>query len=468
MADPLRTSVDLVARVVEFGVAGVNELARLGSEVLLATVLARLGRTVQEDLPEALPNAGDADPAAEADLSPAELIAQGLLVGETRYTRLEVAERAGTTPDEARRLWRALGFPDADDDQRVFSSADIAALAYAAGLVESGVVDPDALVQLARPLGNLMSRLAAAQTGFISEVLGVRMAAGLQAEDPQLPRLLASQALATTRELLPVLEFTTVYAWRRHLAAEVGRALIPSAYGFGADTDRRSAAVGFVDITGFTRLSRNTDLVELAGLLERFETAVLDVVVTHGGRVIKNLGDEILFVAEDPVSAAESVLQMLDVFAADDALPPIHAGIAYGPVLFRGGDVYGPVVNVAARLSSLARKETIRVDEAMAAELQGAGQFVVSARAPRKVRGYAQLRSYRLRRAKRRSSTPGAWPVVQQSDTIGPPGVRMPVIWRSPPVNSFAIRGPTLNRPSESTDDTKPRLERCSGGGLLY
>ncbi len=265
------------------------------------------------------------------------------------------------------------------------------------------IVDADAMVELARPLGNLMSRLAAAQTSFISEVLGARIAAGLVAEDPHLPDRLAAQALVTTQELLPVLELTTLYAWRRHLAAEVGRALFPSGIGIEGDTETRPAVVGFIDMTGYTRLSRNVELADLASLLDRFETVVLDAVVQHGGRVIKNLGDEILFVIEDPVSAAEATLQLLDDLAADDSLPPMHAGLAFGPVLYRGGDVYGPVVNVAARLSSLARKGTIRVDPAMADELGDAQQFHLSTRAPRHVRGYLQLPSYRLRRAKKRS-----------------------------------------------------------------
>jgi adenylate cyclase len=398
--DPLRISADFVARIVELGVAGVNEIARLGSDLLLATILAGLGRS-DEDTPGELADAAASEAIAEADLSPAELITRGLLVGEGRYTRLQVAERAHTTPEEARRLWRALGFPEADDDQRLFTNADVAALAQASGLIDAGVVDADALVDLARPLGNLMSRLAAAQTGFISEVVGARLAEGLTADDPEFASRLASQAVTTTRELLPVLELTTIHAWRRHLAAEVGRALIPSAFTDREEAQTRPAAVGFVDITGFTRLSRNVELTELAGLLDRFEAAVLDVVVRHEGRVIKNLGDEILFVFEDPIAAAEAALELLDVFDADPALPPIHAGLAYGPVLFRGGDVYGPVVNIAARLSSLARKETIRVDLGMAAELHDAKQFTLSARNARHVRGYPLLPSHRLRRSKK-------------------------------------------------------------------
>lgn len=402
MPDPLRSSADFVARIVELGLAGVNEIARLGTDLLLATILAGLGRSEQDTTPGELTDGTAPDAIEAADLSPAELITRGLLVGEGRYTRLEVAERAHTTPEEARRLWRALGFPETNDDQRLFTNADVTALAQATGLIAAGVVDADALVDLARPLGNLMSRLAAAQTGFISEVVGARLAEGLTADDPELASRLAAQAVSTTRELLPVLELTTMHAWRRHLAAEVGRALIPSGFAVGDDAQTRPAAVGFVDITGFTRLSRNVDLTDLAGLLDRFEAAVLDVVVRHEGRVIKNLGDEILFVFEDPIAAAEASLELLDIFDADPTLPPVHAGLAYGPVLFRGGDVYGPVVNIAARLSSLARKETIRVDQAMAAELHDAKQFTLSGRNARHVRGYPLLPSHRLRRSKKR------------------------------------------------------------------
>ncbi len=217
----MRVSADLVARIVELGAAGVNELARLGSNSLLAALLARLG----------LPNTMDVDLVPEEAVSPAEMITRGLLAGEGRYTRLEVAERAGVALDEARRLWRALGFPEVGDEQRVFTSADVAALTDAAALVAADIVDGDGLVELARPLGNLMSRLAAAQTNFISEVLGARMTAGRKVEDPHLPDQLAAQALITTRELLPMLERTTVYTWRRHLAAEVGRALFPNGSG---------------------------------------------------------------------------------------------------------------------------------------------------------------------------------------------------------------------------------------------
>ncbi len=91
------------------------------------------------------------------------------------------------------------------------------------------MLDPDGLVELARPFGHLLSRLAAAQTSFLSDVLGARIAVGHLVEDPASGEHMAGQAVLITEELLPVLERTTVYVWRRHLAAEAGRALLPTA-----------------------------------------------------------------------------------------------------------------------------------------------------------------------------------------------------------------------------------------------
>lgn len=396
--DPVRGSVGFVVRVLELGTAPVRELTRLGSNSLLTALLAALGGPGRDEEDDEL--AAGPGLAEEVGPSQAEWITRGLLAGRGQYTRLQVAEKAGLSSEQARRLWQALGFAVVDGDEPMFTSADVSALTDVAGLIDAGVVDADGAVELARPLGHLLSRLATAQTGVVTEVLGQRLAAGHLPEDPLLPERVAAQAVAITRELLPVLERTTVYVWRRHLATEVGRALLPVAADTEGAADSRPLAVGFVDISGFTRLSQGLAVAELAVLLERFDTLVLDTVVAYGGRVIKNLGDEVLFVTAAPEPAAEIALSLLEHVEADDRLPPVHVGLAFGPVLSRGGDVFGPVVNIAARVASLARRGTIRVDETMADALDGAEQFDLSLRAPRHVRGYLQLRSHRLRRAR--------------------------------------------------------------------
>ncbi len=102
-------------------------------------------------------------------------------------------------------------------------------------------------------------------------------------------------------------------------------------------------------------------------------------------------------VTDDSVSAADTALALMDLINAEEFLPRVHTGLANGPVLHRGGDVFGPVVNIAARIAGLAHQDSIRVDDAMATALGDTDQFTLSPCLPRRVRGYLQLRSHRLR-----------------------------------------------------------------------
>jgi adenylate cyclase len=383
--DSIRSAVQTVASLA----APVCDLSNFGAPSMLAALLTALGVSGSDEQAS-----GAERPVGEQEMSSIGTITEGLLAGEGRYTRSQVADQVGLPLDEVRRLWRSVGFAEVADDQRVFTSADVTVLKDVAELVNAGIVDFDATVVLARPFGQLLSRLAAVQTSLLSNVLGRRIAAGEVADDPQAPERMAEQAVRITRELLPVFERATLYVWRRHLAVEAGRALLPA-------TDPvikkdELAAVGFIDIDGFTRLSRALNTDELAAVLEQFETVVLDTALAHGGRVIKSLGDEVMFFAGDAASAAQIAVTAVDQIATDDRAPSVHAGLAWGPVLNRGGDMFGDVVNIASRVTSLADSGTIRVDQAMADALDGHPQFHVAQRQSTDVRGYRRLRSYRL------------------------------------------------------------------------
>lgn len=377
----------VVGRLSELGGATVTELVKLGRDSLLTALVAAL---------DAL-GAGVSDPDAGQAQGPR--ITRRLLAGDGRLTRAEVAEAAGVELAVATRLWRAVGFPEVGDGHRVFTTADVAALRDAHGLVTAGVVDTSGAVALARPMGQLLSRLAAAHTALVADVLGARLGAqhdaGVELGDPLLDERVTAEAVAATQELLPALERMTLYVWRRHLAAAAGRELVPAA---DQGTDAAPQAVGFIDVSGFTRLSRTTPIPELEDLLDRFEATVWDAVVDGGGRVVKTLGDEVLFLTDTAESAARIVLGVVDEVAQDGVLPPVHAGLAWGPVLHRGGDVYGPVVNIASRLTGLARPGTLRVDQACADQLAGCPDLQLDRRTARAVRGYDHLPSYRLRR----------------------------------------------------------------------
>ena len=131
-------------------------------------------------------------------------------------------------------------------------------------------------------------------------------------------------------------------------------------------------AVCFVDIVGYTTHSKALEEYELVAWIEGFEQVATGTVVDHGGRVIKTIGDEILFTTDDPAAAAEIALALTDRGGdEDDPFPPVRAGIAYGLVVSRLGDVFGPTVNIAARLTSVARPGTVVLDGGAYAALSG-------------------------------------------------------------------------------------------------
>src|SRR5918994_6435837 len=100
-----------------------------------------------------------------------EALERLLLGGPRRYTRLQVAERAGMQPARTQPLWRALGFPDAADDDPAFTDADIEALDVLSQLIDSGFVDADTEASIARAMGQALSRLADWQADMLSDAL---------------------------------------------------------------------------------------------------------------------------------------------------------------------------------------------------------------------------------------------------------------------------------------------------------
>lgn len=303
---------------------------------------------------------------------------EALLGGQRKYTRLQVAEAAGVSPDRTHRLWAAMGFASVGDDDQVFTDGDIEALRVWKVLLETGAFDPAAEVSAARTIGQAVSRLAEWQ---VQEVMArVREANGTEEDIAK---------LATV--LLPVIEGLQAYVWRRHLAAAAGRLLSESP----AEMSTQVMAVGFADIVGFTSTTRHANVEELSVLLENFEENAAEAIAEFHGRVVKTVGDEVLFVADTARDAARIAVRLADPQRA--GLPTLRVGLAMGPVLSRFGDVYGSTVNVAARLTSLAKPGTILVDRTIAAQLEDDGEFRLRSRRPVAVRGFNRLKSWSLR-----------------------------------------------------------------------
>src|SRR3954454_2966110 len=296
-----------------------------------------------------------------------------LLGGPRTLRRREVARAVGISLLSARKLWRALGFPGVNDQDLAFTDADREALDRVVGLVRNDLVDEETAIVCARALGQNTDRLVSWQIEALMENLAARSPSGV-AEDP----------LKVIQQLTPELEKLLIYSFRRQLAGAVSR-LDESAE---AEID---LTVGFADLVSYTRLSRRLPRRELSRLVQRFEGLSSGVVTTGGGRVVKTVGDEVLFIAPKPVAGAVIALSISERMAVDDLVPDVRVGIAHGPVLRSLGDVYGTTVNLASRLTALAQPGTVVTDPQTAKALQDQPDMVLVAQRRRLVRGFGQV-----------------------------------------------------------------------------
>ena len=303
-------------------------------------------------VPDLAVESDDSDP-----LGRIEEIERALLGSKRTFNRKEVADKAGMPIDVAEELWQQLGFPHAADDDVAFTKEDLKALQRTSELISLGILTPDSQAALVRTWGRSFARLAEWQVNLLAEL-------AIEGEDPQ------ARLTELMDAVLPRVEKLQTYIWRRHLEGAASRLLSQVAEEGTGTTS--TMAVGFVDIVGYTGQSKTLTDSELVEWVEYFENEMTRTVVDLGGRVIKTIGDEVLFVADDPVSAAEVALIVTERGEDDDdKFPRVRAGLAYGEVVSRLGDVYGPQVNIASRLTSVARPGSVLVDRGAYEELSG-------------------------------------------------------------------------------------------------
>jgi adenylate cyclase len=300
-------------------------------------------------------------------------LVERLLGGPRTLRRREVARAVGISLLSARKLWRALGFPGVGDEVVAFTDADRDALERTVQMVRDGVLDEDTTIAMARALGQSTDRLVSWQMEALMEHLARQAATGARVHP-----------VDVVDRLVDDFEKLLVYSWRRQMAAAVNR--LSDSPESGAEL-----TVGFADLVSYTRLSQRLEQRELSVLVQRFEGLAADVVTTGGGRVVKTVGDEVLFTAEDPVAAAVIALSISERMAVDDVVPDVRIGISHGPVLRSLGDVYGPTVNLASRLTALAQPGTVITDPRTGQALQDHPGILLVAQRRRQVRGFGIL-----------------------------------------------------------------------------
>lgn len=312
-----------------------------------------------------------------------ELLEGALLGGPPTLNSDGVAARTGVPKEVARERWRALGFTQVPDGEVAFTDADVHAIELVERLLGLGLAEAENEAALIRTVGRGFARMAEFQVGVIARSLNL---ADMESE----------QLAETLEELTPLLEEVMSYVWRRH-AVSAGARLALTATGDGNDP---VMVAGFADIVGFTARSRSMRGDELASLVDEFDARTAEIVGDHRGRVIKTIGDEVFYVADDPLDGALIALELLELTQQREGFPQLHIGLAYGPVLARLGDVYGPVVNLASRLTSVARPGRVVVDRHLAEALADRREVRLRRLRRTNVKGYRHVEPWSLKRAR--------------------------------------------------------------------
>ena len=285
----------------------------------------------------------------------------GTAVGE--LTLDQVAAVTGLSAETITAIWQTLGRTDLTPTT-VFSDGDLRLLTLIGSLATT--IDPTAsdLTRL-RPV----LRTLRAATHALRRISDAHITARLE-------------HLATEHDSIDLIddvdlncdtvEALLVEMWRHELRQSLARAL--------TNTDNPTQpllAVGFVDLAGYSARSQQLPTADLIELIDRFDTAAVDVTATHGAAIIKTIGDEVMFTHPDPAAAANVALDLLERCAEDDVMLAARAGLAWGRPIALGGDFYGPSVNLAARLVQLALPDTALIDSDLAALLEAGADFEI-------------------------------------------------------------------------------------------
>lgn len=335
----------------------------------------------------------DQEVAAAREHGHLELLALERLVIEepALYDLEDVSVQTGLSSEQISQLWRSLGFVEPEPGDRSFTAVDIEIQATVARMLDAKLIDDALLSQMSRVIGSSTARVAAA---LVDAVDGVDIGDD-PGSDGDGPTVSTADFIELAPILVPTMAKIVEYVWRRHLQAEVRhRMALDHA---GADPHHR--VVGFADLVGFTALSQQLTTHDLAAVVDRFEAIAYDTVGAAGGRVVKMIGDEVMFSVADEVTAVNLALDLAETFGADEELSDIRVGLAAGPVLQREADLYGPVVNRASRIVGLAYPGTVVCDEVVASVLVNVEQLVVHAIRPHTLKHIGKVPLFVVRRS---------------------------------------------------------------------
>jgi adenylate cyclase len=309
-----------------------------------------------------------------------------------RYSPREIAEISGAELDLLQRASAALGLPYPDPDDRILTDSDLEAARRTQAVYDAGLPE-DGILQVARTIGMATARIAEGNRELMIRTL-------MQPGDTE--RDLALRFADAAENMLPIFEPTLLYALRAHTLEQIRRDVIGAAdLASGEIRGSVDRAVCFADLVEFTRLGEEIAPEELGSVAGRFEEMAA-IVAEPPVRLVKMIGDAAMLVSAETEPLLDAALELIEVAEGEgEDFPFLRAGLAVGPTLAQSGDYYGRAVNLASRLTAVARPGSVLVDS-VAKEAAGEG-FSYSFAGERKLKGIdSGVKLFRARREPKR------------------------------------------------------------------
>jgi adenylate cyclase len=308
--------------------------------------------------------------------------------GPPRYTPREVAEKAGVDFELLERFQRAMGAPTGDPDERSVGEASLGAARVVKSLLDAGLPE-EGMIQVARTMGTANARVAQSNRELIVQSLiepGDR--------EPEVAARLAEAA----EELVPLASEILGYGLRLHLLEQIRRDVIGAAdLATGGVGGADEVSVVFADLVGFTKLGEDIEAEQLGSIATRLEELAADV-AEPPVRLVKLIGDAAMLASDEPQPLLEAALRLVDAADAEgESFPQLRAGAALGTALGRGGDLYGRPVNLASRITGIARPGSVLASNDLKEATEGAFSFSFAGKRP--IKGLDQpVKLFRVRR----------------------------------------------------------------------
>ncbi len=274
------------------------------------------------------------------------LPAERVIGGHTRYSAREIAARTGTGLEFLKAIRRAMSLSIPDDDEPVYTEGDLESVQMTAVFRQAGISEEE-ILDLLRTLGRGLSQ--AAET-MRSLPLRMVLEPGVSEHD------LAQRYAEAVSQLAPMLGPLITNLLNLHLREMAQSEAINVAERTGGRLPgSREIAVCFADLVGFTRLGEEVPPDELGRLAVRLESLAAEV-AEPPVRLIKTIGDAAMLTSIEAEPLLDAALRLLDAANAEGPdFPQLRAGAALGPALSRAGDWFGRPVNLASRITQVAR-----------------------------------------------------------------------------------------------------------------